>query len=164
MSYKYVAHDALFVDWYDSKWVYSMNCFACIFVQIAWVLQSIKSIGDYCKYRYVGKDSDSEHSQTRRENRKMCRSWAGKFYATGEHICQCKIYIYIYIYIYIVEQKHSKMHLFTMSTFIDNRRNLNVYGIGIGIYLLARRNLLWDILKLPSSHRAALSLCVILTL
>ena len=32
------------------------------------------------------------------------------------------------------------------------------------IYLLARRNLLWDILRLPSSRRAALGLYVILTL
>ena len=36
--------------------------------------------------------------------------------------------------------------------------------IRIRIYLLARRNLLWDILRLPSSRRAALSLYVILTL
>ena len=33
-----------------------------------------------------------------------------------------------------------------------------------GFYLLARRNLLWDILRLPSSRRAALGLYVILTL
>ena len=32
------------------------------------------------------------------------------------------------------------------------------------IYLLARRNLLWDILRLPSSRRAALGLYVILIL
>ena len=32
------------------------------------------------------------------------------------------------------------------------------------IHLLARRNLLWDILRLPSSRRAALGLYVILTL
>ena len=32
------------------------------------------------------------------------------------------------------------------------------------IYLLAHRNLLWDILRLPSSRRAALGLYVILTL
>ena len=32
------------------------------------------------------------------------------------------------------------------------------------IYLLARRNLLWDILRLPSSRRVALGLYVILTL
>ena len=36
--------------------------------------------------------------------------------------------------------------------------------IRIRIYLLARRNLLWDILRLPSSRRAALGLYVILTL
>ena len=36
--------------------------------------------------------------------------------------------------------------------------------IRIRIYLLARRNLLWDILRLPSSRRAALDLHVILTL
>ena len=36
--------------------------------------------------------------------------------------------------------------------------------IRIRIHLLARRNLLWDILRLPSSHRAALGLYVILTL
>ena len=36
--------------------------------------------------------------------------------------------------------------------------------IRIRIYLLARRNLLWDILRLPSSRRAALGLCVIITL
>ena len=35
--------------------------------------------------------------------------------------------------------------------------------IRIRIYLLARRNLLWDILRLPSSRRAALDLYVILT-
>ena len=34
----------------------------------------------------------------------------------------------------------------------------------IRIYLLARRNLLWDILRLPSSRRAALGLYVSLTL
>ena len=34
----------------------------------------------------------------------------------------------------------------------------------IRIYLLACRNLLWDILRLPSSRRAALGLYVILTL
>ena len=38
------------------------------------------------------------------------------------------------------------------------------FTIRIRIYLLARRNLLWDILRLPSSRRAALGLCVILTL
>ena len=36
--------------------------------------------------------------------------------------------------------------------------------IRIRIYLLAGRNLLWDILRLPSSRRAALGLYVILTL
>ena len=36
--------------------------------------------------------------------------------------------------------------------------------IRIRIYLLASRNLLWDILRLPSSRRAALGLYVILTL
>ena len=36
--------------------------------------------------------------------------------------------------------------------------------IRIRIYLLARRNLLWDILRLPSSCSAALGLYVILTL
>ena len=36
--------------------------------------------------------------------------------------------------------------------------------IRIRIYLLARRNLLWDILRLPSSRRAALGLYVTLTL
>ena len=36
--------------------------------------------------------------------------------------------------------------------------------IRIMIYLLDRRNLLWDILRLPSSRRAALGLYVILTL
>ena len=36
--------------------------------------------------------------------------------------------------------------------------------IYLRIYLLARRNLLWDILRLPSSRRAALGLYVILTL
>ena len=36
--------------------------------------------------------------------------------------------------------------------------------IRIRIYLLSRRNLLWDILRLPSSHRAVLGLCVILIL
>ena len=35
---------------------------------------------------------------------------------------------------------------------------------GERIYLLALRNLLWDILRLPSSRRAALGLYVILTL
>ena len=34
----------------------------------------------------------------------------------------------------------------------------------VRIYLLARRNLLWDILRLPSNRRAALGLYVILTL
>ena len=37
-------------------------------------------------------------------------------------------------------------------------------NIRIRIHLLARRNLLWDILRLPSSCRAALGLYVILTL
>ena len=41
---------------------------------------------------------------------------------------------------------------------------LRVIRLRIRIYLLARRNLLWDILRLPSSHRAALGLYVILTL
>ena len=36
--------------------------------------------------------------------------------------------------------------------------------IRIRIHLLARRNLLWDILRLLSSRRAALGLYVILTL
>ena len=39
-----------------------------------------------------------------------------------------------------------------------------VIRIRIRIYLLARRNLLWDVLRLPSSHRAALGLYVIFTL
>ena len=39
-----------------------------------------------------------------------------------------------------------------------------VIRIRIRIYLLAGRNLLWDILRLPSSRRAALGLYVILTL
>ena len=38
------------------------------------------------------------------------------------------------------------------------------YKVRIRIYLLARRNLLWDILRLLSSRRAALGLYVILTL
>ena len=38
------------------------------------------------------------------------------------------------------------------------------FEIRIRIYLLARRNLLWDILRLPSSRRAVLGLYVILTL
>ena len=37
-------------------------------------------------------------------------------------------------------------------------------GFFLRIYLLETRNLLWDILRLPSSHRAALGLDVILTL
>ena len=41
---------------------------------------------------------------------------------------------------------------------------LAVIRIRIRIYLLARRNLLWDILRLPSSRRAALGLYVFLTL
>ena len=38
------------------------------------------------------------------------------------------------------------------------------FVVRIRIYLLAGRNLLWDILRLPSSRRAALGLYVILTL
>ena len=41
---------------------------------------------------------------------------------------------------------------------------IRIRRIRIRIYLLARRNLLWDILRLPSSRRAALGLYVILTL
>ena len=42
--------------------------------------------------------------------------------------------------------------------------NVCIRRIRIRIYLLAGRNLLWDILRLPSSRRAALGLYVILTL
>ena len=52
-----------------------------------------------------------------------------------------------------------------------NAEQLHVYlikdkdkDLSIRIYLLARRNLLWDILRLPSSRRAALGLYVILTI
>ena len=48
--------------------------------------------------------------------------------------------------------------------FIWVEQILSFHYLRIRIYLLARRNLLWDILRLPSSHRAALGLCVILTL
>ena len=51
--------------------------------------------------------------------------------------------------------------------YVDSSILVYVYiriRIRIRIYLLARRNLLWDILRLPSSHRAALGLYVILTL
>ena len=48
------------------------------------------------------------------------------------------------------------------STSRDSVKQLQI--IRIRIHLLARRNLLWDILRLLSSHRAALDLYVILTL
>ena len=45
-----------------------------------------------------------------------------------------------------------------------NKMNTPLCAIRRRIYLLAHRNLLWDILRLPSSHRAALGLHVNLTL
>ena len=46
----------------------------------------------------------------------------------------------------------------------DDVTRITDIRIRIRIYLLARKNLLWDILRLPSSRRAALGLYVILTL
>ena len=45
----------------------------------------------------------------------------------------------------------------------DNQINIDI-RMRIRIHLLACRNLLWDILRLPSSRRAALGQYVILTL
>ena len=54
--------------------------------------------------------------------------------------------------------------LFADSHTDDRTVVLAIIRIRIRIWLLARRNLLWDILRLPSSRRAALGLYVILTL
>ena len=63
----------------------------------------------------------------------------------------------------------SKWLLFETTKHVDFQGQCEVQigifsQLSIRIYILARRNSLWDILRLPSSRRAALGLYVILTL
>ena len=57
---------------------------------------------------------------------------------------------------------HKGLHWALYQLWLQNIVHLRI-RIRIKIYFLARRNLLWDILRLPSSRRAALGLYVILT-
>ena len=55
-------------------------------------------------------------------------------------------------------------HVIIYTTKNKMEKNILVTFFFVRIYLLASRTLLWDILRLPSSRRAALGLYVILTL
>ena len=58
----------------------------------------------------------------------------------------------------------SALHGASLSQSLCYHYHKDKVRIRIRIHLLTRRNLLWDILRLPSSRRAALRLYVILTL
>ena len=89
-----------------------------------------------------------------------------KVYAIWSNIQAFKIGCYYAVLLeqYHYWEKHNEKCIITSKICIQNSTGIFILYIRIRIHLLASRNLLWDILRLPSSLRTALDLCVILTL